>query len=296
MSVECYLQNWYHLAANFKKEHIIPKMNNINSFLASFLIMVFLTVSCGQQQDVHPDLPEGIEIEDIVTGEGETADSSDFITVHYKGMLSNGEVFENSRDAGHPATFQLGVGMLIDGWDAGLQGMKVGGERRIILQPELAYGEEGAGDVIPPNEVLTFEIELLEVKKMPVPWDYNETGVETSETGLQYVVIEEGSGEKPDAGDRVKVNYSGYLADGTMFDSSFIRDAPFEFNVGMGAVIPGWDQGLMDMQAGEKRKLIIPPGLAYGENGVGNVIPPDATLHFDVELVEIMDENEGQGQ
>jgi peptidylprolyl isomerase len=264
-------------------------MTNIKYYIVLITLSAFLMTSCGQQEDT-PDLPEGLEIEDLVTGDGERADSSDFVTVHYKGMLSNGEVFENSRDIDQPATFQLGVGMLIEGWDIGLQGMRVGGERRIRLQPELAYGADGAGDVIPPNEVLTFEIELLDVKKMPVPWDYDEANIETSDTGLQYVVIERGSGDKPEAGDRIKVNYSGYLDDGTMFDSSYIRDTPFEFNVGMGSVIPGWDQGLLDMQTGEKRKLIIPSSLAYGERGVGNVIPPDATLHFDVELVEIVEQ------
>jgi peptidylprolyl isomerase len=263
-------------------------MTTIKSLLVLTILSALIITGCSPQEETR-EYPEGLEVEDLVTGDGERADSSDFITVHYKGMLSNGEVFEDSRDIDQPATFQLGVGMLIDGWDIGLQGMRVGGERRITLQPEYAYGEQGAGDVIPPNEVLTFEIELLNVRKVPQPWDYNERDVETSEAGLEYVILESGSGDKPQAGDRIKVNYSGYLEDGTMFDSSFIRDAPFEFNVGMGAVIPGWDQGLMDMQPGEKRKLIIPPNLAYGERGVGNVIPPDATLHFDVELVEIVD-------
>ncbi|MFU8861064.1 MAG: FKBP-type peptidyl-prolyl cis-trans isomerase [Cyclonatronaceae bacterium] len=257
-------------------------------------LLAFAVSSCAEKEELPelPELPEGLEIEDIVVGEGEIAGESDFITVHYKGMLSNGDVFEDSRDIGQPATFQLGVGMLIEGWDIGLQGMRVGGQRRIVLQPDLAYGEQGAGEVIPPNEELTFEIELLEVRKMPVSWEYDEADVQTTESGLMYVVMEEGSGDKPEAGDRIRVNYSGYLEDGDLFDSSFIRDTSFEFNVGTGAVIQGWDQGLLDMRPGEKRKLIIPASLAYGERGIGNVIPPNATLFFDVELVEVVEEAE----
>jgi peptidylprolyl isomerase len=254
-----------------------------------FILLTTILLTACSQTETAPDLPEGLEIEDIVVGDGDIAAESDFITVHYKGMLSSGEVFEDSRDIGQPATFQLGVGMLIDGWDIGLQGMRVGGQRRIIIQPELAYGEQGAGDVIPPDEVLTFEIELLQVRKMPVSWEYDEADVQTTETGLQYVVMEQGSGDKPESGDRIRVNYSGYLEDGELFDSSFIRDAPFEFTVGVGAVIQGWDQGLLDMRPGEKRKLIIPASLGYGERGIGNVIPPNATLYFDVELVEIIE-------
>jgi peptidylprolyl isomerase len=257
--------------------------------LISIITLTAFAFSACAEKEAQPELPEGLEIEDIVVGDGATASESDFITVHYKGMLSNGDVFEDSRDIGQPATFQLGIGMLIEGWDIGLQGMKVGGQRRLVLQPELGYGEQGAGDVIPPNEVLTFEIELLEVRKMPVSWDYDEADVQTTESGLMYVVMQEGSGDKPEAGDRIRVNYSGYLEDGDLFDSSFIRDAPFEFNVGTGAVIQGWDQGLLDMRPGEKRKLIIPASLAYGERGIGNVIPPNATLFFDVELVEVIE-------
>ncbi|MCA1802856.1 MAG: FKBP-type peptidyl-prolyl cis-trans isomerase [Rhodothermaceae bacterium] len=266
-------------------------MTRFNYLIIIITLTAFVFSACAEKeaQPVLPELPEGLEIEDLVVGDGETAGESDFITVHYKGMLSNGDVFEDSRDIGQPATFQLGVGMLIDGWDIGLQGMKVGGQRRLVLQPELAYGEQGAGDVIPPNEELTFEIELLEVRKMPVSWEYDEADVQTMESGLMYVVMEEGSGDKPESGDRIRVNYSGYLEDGEMFDSSFIREDSFEFNVGTGAVIQGWDQGLLDMRPGEKRKLIIPASLAYGERGIGNVIPPNATLYFDVELVEVVE-------
>ena len=109
----------------------------------------------------------------------------------------------------------------------------------------------------------------------------------TTESGLQYVITEEGNGEKPQPGDVVQVHYTGTLADGTKFDSSLDRGEPIAFSLGTGQVIPGWDEGIALMKVGDKCKLVIPPELAYGEQGAGGVIPPNATLIFDVELVGI---------
>ena len=108
----------------------------------------------------------------------------------------------------------------------------------------------------------------------------------TTESGLKYIITEAGDGgDKPSKGTSVTAHYSGYLLDGSKFDSSVDRNQPFVFPVGMSMVIKGWDEAFSDMTKGEKRKLIIPPELAYGTNGYPPVIPPDATLIFDVELI-----------
>ena len=113
-------------------------------------------------------------------------------------------------------------------------------------------------------------------------------GIETS-TGLQYTIIKEGEGPTAKSGDIVSVHYSGFLMDGTKFDSSYDRNQPIEFPIGKGRVIPGWEEGIALLNIGAKAKLIIPPHLAYGARGSRGVIPPNATLIFDVELINIQD-------
>jgi peptidyl-prolyl cis-trans isomerase A (cyclophilin A) len=108
-----------------------------------------------------------------------------------------------------------------------------------------------------------------------------------TQSGLDYIELEEGKGKKAEAGKTVAVHYTGKFQDGRVFDSSVSRGEPIEFVLGQGMVIKGWDEGIAMMRVGGKAQLIIPPDLAYGEKGAGGVIPPNATLVFDVELVKV---------
>jgi FKBP-type peptidyl-prolyl cis-trans isomerase FkpA len=118
----------------------------------------------------------------------------------------------------------------------------------------------------------------------------NRSNPTATESGLLYEDLVTGSGPEAKAGDLVRVHYTGWLTDNTKFDSSVDRGQPFEFTLGQGGVIKGWDEGVAGMQVGGKRKLTIPPELGYGAGGAGSTIPPNATLIFEVELLEIVED------
>ena len=114
-----------------------------------------------------------------------------------------------------------------------------------------------------------------------------DSGAVTTPSGLSYTDIVKGTGAAPTSGKNVTVHYTGTLVDGKKFDSSVDRGQPFVFRIGAGEVIPGWDEGVISMKVGGKRKLVIPPQLGYGAAGAGGGIPPDATLVFEVELLDV---------
>src|SRR5688572_20980859 len=137
--------------------------------------------------------------------------------------------------------------------------------------PEAA--QETASEATPTPEAAQEEPTAPAAEQAAEPEIQLPENLTTTESGLQYVITEEGTGEQPQPGDVVQVHYTGTLADGTKFDSSLDRGEPIAFSLGMGQVIPGWDEGIGLMKVGDKAKLVIPPELAYGEQGAGGVIP-----------------------
>ena len=113
------------------------------------------------------------------------------------------------------------------------------------------------------------------------------SGFDKTDSGLRYQILQEGSGLKAEKGKTVSVHYKGQLSDGTVFDSSYKRNEPIDFPLGVGQVIKGWDEGIQLLKVGDKARLVIPSNLGYGSQGAGGVIPPNATLIFDVELMDI---------
>ena len=112
-------------------------------------------------------------------------------------------------------------------------------------------------------------------------------GCEKTASGLYYKLLEKGDGKQAEKGKTVAVHYEGSLTNGQVFDSSFSRNQPIEFPLGVGQVIPGWDEGIALLKEGDKARLVIPSELGYGSRGAGGVIPPNATLVFDVQLVKV---------
>ena len=123
----------------------------------------FLGMGCNEGNT--EEMENGLIIEDLVVGEGAEAQDYNKVVVNYTGSLEDGSIFDSSLNPGRePFTFTLGVGSVIKGWDLGVKGMKVGGKRKLTIPPELGYGDQGAGDVIPPGATLIFEVDLLEVE------------------------------------------------------------------------------------------------------------------------------------
>ena len=246
-----------------------------------------------QKQSVPAEVSEyttddsGVEFAILQEGDGPEAETGDIVRFDYNAWIEESQIlFDSSSQAGRPASLPLGQSGL-PGLDFGIEGMKSGETRQIRIPPELAYGEDGAGDVIPPNATLIFEIRLLELKISPKLSQVDEADYETTDSGLQYAILTESDGDEVKSGDGVSVHYSGWLEDGTLFDSSIPRDTPFTFVVGAGDVIAGWDEGIEGMKVGEKRQLRIPGELGYGATGSPPRIPPNATLIFDVEVIAI---------
>jgi FKBP-type peptidyl-prolyl cis-trans isomerase len=210
---------------------------------------------------------------DMVYGTGPAAEGGDLVTLHYVGNLLDGTVFDSSIDR-TPFNVVLGEGRVIPGWEQGVPGMKVGGRRILSIPPDLAYGEAERGR-IPPNSTLVFDIRVLKIYKKGEP------------QMVEKETIQEGEGQEVKDGDTVEMHYKGMFLDGKQFDSSYDRGQTFSFKVGTGQVIKGFDEAVRGMKPGGKRRATIPPEFGYGTRGAGNVIPPNSTLVFEVELVSV---------
>lgn len=174
----------------------------------------------------------------------------------------------------------MGEGWLIKGMDEGLLGMCVGEIRNILIPPFKAYGEKGSGTEIPPQATLVFDVLLVDIHN---PKD-NVT--------VEHQVVPESCTRKTVVGDYIRYHYNGSFLNGNTFDTSYQRNSTYNTYIGMGYVIAGMDQALLGVCIGERRRVIIPPHMAYGERGAGNVIPPSAVLVFDIHVIDFHNPND----
>jgi FKBP-type peptidyl-prolyl cis-trans isomerase len=261
----------------------------------------------GPPQLTTPDplpgapLPEGAEWKTTASGlryvvlvpgdeKGTSPGPTDRVTVNYSGWFEDGRLLDASKPRA-PAKFALN--QVIKGWTEALQMMHPGSKYKLHVPWQLGYGEKGRGITVPPRTNIVFDVELVAVAPPPpappTPPSFaipDDKELVTTESGLKSVQIRPGNpeGRKPGPSDTVTVWYSGWLMDGTPFDSAYERRQPSTF--ALTQVIKGWTEGLQLMQEGEVRKFVVPAGLAYGEKGRSG-IPPGATLLFQVELIKV---------
>lgn len=226
----------------------------------------------------------GLTLVVMEEGTGDAVAEGDLVAVHYHGWLAaDGTQFDSSANRGEPIGFPLGARRVIAGWDEGVAMMKIGGKARLRIPYALAYGENASGP-IPAKADLVFDVWLVgsfSPAKDGIP-EIDESAAVTSPTGLVKILMNEGKGQTVGSS-TASVHYHGWLAaDGSLFDSSARRGKPISFPVGVGMVIPGWDEGISEMKVGEKARFRIPAALGYGERSPGAAIPANSDLVFDV--------------
>jgi peptidylprolyl isomerase len=267
---------------------------------------VTVTGDPGSAPDIEvPDAEPPCELQtvDLSAGDGTEATAGATLSMQYKGVSwSTGEQFDASWDRGEPFEFELGAGMVIQGWDQGILGMKVGGRRLLVIPPDLGYGETGQGEIAP-NETLVFVVDLEVTPPPPPPACVEGKGPKVDVSGelgskpkfaipdgdpaceLQTIDVVVGDGAEAKAGSTLSMQYVGKSwSTKQEFDASWDRGQAFEFELGAGRVIQGWDKGIEGMKVGGRRVLIIPPDLGYGARGAGGAIGPNETLVFVVDL------------
>ena len=233
----------------------------------------------------------GLQYIEIEAGDGAAPNAGDLVSVHYTGTLEDGTEFDSSA-GGQPIQFPLGAGYVIPGWDEGIALMREGGKAQLIIPPDLGYGELGQG-AIPANATLYFDVELVSVEVVPTPTppppptSFDDSDYTTTDSGIKYAVITEGDGETPQEGEVVEVHFVGWVAD----DLSSIGDSrvglPLQFAVGNEEILPGWDEAVTLMQVGETTQFVFPPELAFGEEGVPGLVPPNSEVIFELDLVSV---------
>ncbi|CAL8302694.1 unnamed protein product [Merluccius merluccius] len=209
-----------------------------------------------------------------------TAEASDFVRYHYNGTLLSGAYFDTSFSENKTYDTYLGQGDLIKGMEEGLLGMCVGERRIVIVPPFLAYGEKGYGNQIPPQATVVFEVVMVDVFN---PKDDMTVVITRAARNCTRKTVK---------GDYIRYHYNGTFQDGTAFDSSYQRNSTYNTYIGMGYVITGMDRALQGLCTGEKRRITVPPHLAYGEKGVEDLIPSSAVLVFDIDVIDFHNPND----
>ncbi len=296
-------------------------------FICSFLVLDSQLTAQPLESFVEAKLPQakstpnGLFYQLETAGEGKKPEVGDYIKLSFVGKLLDGKTFDESPKE-EPLVFQLGKRQVIQGWETGLVHFKKGAKGTLALPSQLAYGKRGVGNIVPPDADLIYEIELIDImdqegydnymkkeeakaraafekkKRQQLESDKvdivnyarkNKLKVNRLPSGLSYMIKKKGKKEFAKAGDKLSVAYTGMLLDGTVFDSTEGK-SPFEFTLGQGKTIQGWEEGLSFFKRGAEGYLLIPSQLAYGPRPIIEKdinIPGNSVLIFKIKVVEI---------
>lgn len=258
-------------------------------FTTILLLFIYINTQAQYYQN-DPNLVEtetGLKYKITKQGEGEYPNAGDKVWVHYYTKLTNDSLFDTSIERG-PLEVYLGQGQLIKGWEEGLKLIKPGGSILLIIPPKLAYGSQEFHG-LPANSTLICEINLLQVNKGKKIEPFDITNLQPKKTpeGITYYCIKQGQGENAKIEDNAYIHYSGFLPNGSIFDSSVKKGAPVHIITGINQLFEGFDIALKLMNKGSKYRFIIPHKLAYNTKGYGNAVPPNTNITLDIELVDL---------
>lgn len=309
------------------------KFKNIIQGLLFFLLGTTTTFAQNEQntidlatylqaQEIEAQATDyGLFYEIIENGTGRKPKVGDYLALHFKGKLLDGTVFEASEPS-DPFVFQVGYRQVIRGWDLGIREFSLGSKGNIYIPPNLGYGKRGAGQQVPPNSALKFEVEVLkiltqqeydaymeelerkeqaayeaEIEKQFIAdkkliQDYalsNKLRTKRTPEGVSYIITKKGKGAHAKVGDELEVTYQGHLLDGKPFDATKDKET-YKFTLGNRKVIQGWEKGLLNFAEGSEGILLIPSKLAYGPRAIyeKNVaIPAHSVLVFKIKVEKI---------
>lgn len=214
------------------------------------------------------DAPLTLVTDDLIEGEGSTAEAGDLLVMHYVGVLhEDGSQFDSSWDRGATFNFTLGEGRVIQGWDEGIVGMQVGGRRQLTIPAEQAYGAQSPSPDIPANSPLVFVVDLVAAISRPDIENVSEPATE-----LEVTTLEEGDGAEVQVGDTIEVHFEAILqSTGELFASSFNGGQALVFEIGAepSQILPGWDEALPGQTVGSWVRVVIPPELGIPEETSG---------------------------
>ena len=271
----------------------------------AFSLLIFCCISCGNG---YKKTESGLQYKLHTRNTGDKPIPGDLITIDLQYSTEKDSVIMSTFGTGQPFVMPLQEPTFKGGIEEGFAMLSKGDSATFLIPADSIFAKT-FGKPLPPfvrkGSMLTFVVKMVDIKtkkqmdaenekrkmeeqqKLAEYITKNNVTVKPSESGLYYVETLAGTGEQAAKGKTVSVHYTGKLLDGKVFDSSVQRGQPIKFPLGVGQVIPGWDEGISLMKVGGKATLIIPSRIGYGERGAGGVIPPFAPLVFDVELVAV---------